>query len=99
MKATTKCKACKQLVAKEALICPSCGCELPGKSVRCPDCGSKKVGVTQRGYSFLAGAAAAGLGALMFGPAGLLAGAAGFKGRDKLRYVCHACGAKWAIEK
>jgi hypothetical protein len=55
--------------------------------MRCKHCGSTSVWAETQHKSFSGGKAVA--GAVLFGPIGA---AAGFIGKDKKGYMCHACG-------
>jgi DNA-directed RNA polymerase subunit M/transcription elongation factor TFIIS len=61
-------------------------------AVRCPKCGSTSVTASKSGFSGGKGC----LGALLFGPLGVLCGSCG---GNKMFSVCMKCGHKWRIGK
>ena len=67
--------------------------------MECPKCGSQNCGIineiTTKGKDFSAGQGC--LGALIFGPIGVLCGLCGQKKRNinKNYWVCNNCGKKW----
>ena len=69
------CLKCGAVSVPAQSFCPGCGSKLPettqvDSAVRCPSCLSTQIAANQKGF----GAGKAAVGAVLLGPAGLLAG-------------------------
>jgi tellurium resistance protein TerD len=84
------CLKCGTVCVPAQNFCPGCGEKLSDvvrsdPALRCPNCLSTQVTSNQRGF----GAGKAAAGAVLLGPAGLLAG---FIGSGEIKLTCMKCG-------
>lgn len=80
------CRICERQVSPSALSCPHCGEFRPALELSCPYCSSARILVSERAHF---GFGKATTGAVLFGPAGLLAGLLPTK---SLFFYCQDCG-------